>query len=388
MDKTYTQPPHRVLLGPGPSEIPPEVLRALSIPLLGHLDPVFLKIMDETQDLLKEVSQTKNELTFAMPGTGMAGMEACLINVLEPGDKYVVGIHGFFGTRLADIGRRAGADVVEVNGEWGKPLDADTMRETIEREKPQVVAFVHAETSTGVLQAPEPIVRAAHDVGAVVVMDAVTSLGGMPVKLDAWEVDACYSGAQKCIGAPPGFSPISYSPRAVEKLDKRAKPVQSFYLDLSVLRKYWGTERAYHHTAPISNAYALREALRLVVEEGLEARWDRHHHHQKALVAGLEAMGLELLVADPDHRLWGLTTVRIPTGVDDAAVRKQLLNRNNIEIGGGLGALKGKVWRIGLMGYSSTANNVLLVLAALEDAVRAQGFKPKPGAIETAQQQL
>lgn len=388
MDPKYVQPPHRVLLGPGPSEAPPEVLRALSIPLLGHLDPTFLEVMDETKALLKKVFLTENELTFAMPGTGMAAMEGCLVSLLEPGDKLVAGIHGFFGTRLADIGRRARAHVIEVNGEWGRPLDVETMRESIRREKPRVVAFVHAETSTGVLQQPEPIVEAAHQSGALVVMDAVTSLGGMPVKLDEWKIDACYSGAQKCIGAPPGFSPVSYSPRAVERLDSRKQPVQSFYLDLGLIRRYWGTERMYHHTAPISLTYALREALRLVVEEGLEARWKRHQRHQGALIAGLEAMGLELLVAAPGDRLWSLTTVRVPDGVDDAAVRKHLLARHSIEIGGGLGPLKGQVWRIGLMGYSSTANNVLLVLAALEDALRRQGFRPGPGAIEAAQKAL
>jgi alanine-glyoxylate transaminase/serine-glyoxylate transaminase/serine-pyruvate transaminase len=370
MEQKYVKPPVRILLGPGPSDVPPEVLRAMSTPLLGHLDPVFLEIMDETKSLLQEVFQTKNDLTFAMPGTGMAGMEACLVNLIEPGDKFVVGIHGFFGTRLADIARRAGAEVVEVNGDWGKPLDTQVMQATIQKEKPQVVAFVHAETSTGVLQPPQPIVEAAHDAGALVVMDAVTSLGGMPVKLDEWQVDACYSGAQKCIGAPPGFSPISYSSRAVEKLDQRKTPVQSFYLDLSLLRKYWGTDRAYHHTAPITLVYALREALRLIVEEGLEARWARHQRHQQALVEGLEAMGLELLVENPEDRLWSLTTVRIPDGVDDVAVRKQLLTDHNIEIGGGLGPLKGKVWRIGLMGYSSKINNVMLLIAALERALK------------------
>jgi alanine-glyoxylate transaminase/serine-glyoxylate transaminase/serine-pyruvate transaminase len=318
----------------------------------------------------------------------MAGMEACLVNIIEPGDKFVVAIHGFFGTRLADIGRRAGAEVTVVNCDWGKPIDVQLMQETIQQEKPQAVAFVHAETSTGVLQSPEPIVKAAHDVGALVVMDAVSSLAGVPVKLDEWGIDACYSGAQKCIGAPPGFSPISYSSRAVEKLEARKQPVQSFYLDLSLLRNYWSKDRAYHHTAPITLVYALREALRLVVEEGLEARWARHQKHQRALVAGLEAMGLDLLVENPDDRLWSLTTVHIPNGVDDAAVRKQLLEQYNIEIGGGLGPFKGKVWRIGLMGYSSKANNVVLVLAALENAMRAQGHKPNPGAVEAAQAQL
>ncbi len=388
MELKLTQAPHRILLGPGPSEAPPEVLRVMSTPLLGHLDPVYLQIMDETQDLLRKVFQTENELTFAVPGTGMSAMEACLANVLEPGDKLVVGIHGFFGTRLSEIGRRVGAEVVEVNGDWGKSLDARIMGDTIQKEKPKVVAFVHAETSTGVLQDPAPIVEAAHGVGAVVVMDAVTSLGGMPLKLDEWDIDACYSGAQKCLGAPPGASPISYGARAVEKMDARKKPLQSFYLDLSLLRKYWGTERAYHHTAPISAVYALREALRLAVEEGLEARWARHQRHQKSLVAGLEALGLKLLVEDPKLRLWSLTTVRIPDGVDDAAVRKQLLTANSIEIGGGLGPFKGQVWRIGLMGYSSTANNVFLLLAALENALRSGGFTPGAGAIEAAQKAL
>lgn len=369
-------PPRRILLGPGPSEVAPRVLRAMSVPLLGHLDPLFLELLDEAKQMLRELFQTKNELTLPLSATGSAGMEACLVNLLEPGDKLLVGIHGVFGGRMADIGRRAGAEVVEVTAEWGSPLDVDKMRTRLRHEKPQVVAFVHAETSTGVLQDPVPIVETAHEVGALVVLDAVTSLGGMPVRLDEWGIDACYSGTQKCLSAPPGLSPVSFSPSAVERLASRKSPVQSWYLDLNMIRSYWGAERLYHHTAPISMIYALREALRLVLEDGLQARWDLHRRHHLALVKGLEAMGLEMLVEKPEHRLWSLNAVRIPAGVDDLKVRRRLLDEHNIEIGGGLGPLKGRVWRIGLMGYSSHPNNVLLVLEALDAALRSEGFSP------------
>ncbi len=385
---TEFNPPHRILLGPGPSEVAPSVLRAMSAPMVGHLDPYFLGLLDETKELLRKTFQTENQLTLPLSATGSAGMEACLVNLLEPGDKFLVGIHGVFGERMADIGRRAGAKVTEVRADWGTPLDPEAIRTAIQRERPQLVAFVHAETSTGVLQAPEPIIEAAHEAGALGVLDTVTSVGGMPVRLDAWKVDACYSGTQKCLSAPPGLSPVSFAAAATERLSKRKQPVQSWYLDLNMIGSYWGAERLYHHTAPISMVYALREALRLVQEEGLDARWERHRRHHLALVAGLEAMGLSMQVANPSERLWSLNAVRIPDGVDDLAVRRRLLAQHSMEIGGGLGPLKGKIWRIGLMGYSSTANNVLLVLGALGEALRAEGFSPGSGAGSAAQAAL
>lgn len=369
----------RILLGPGPSHVDDSVLRAMSKPLIGHLDPEFLEIMDETQMMLRRVLCTENRMTFAISGTGSAGMEASIVNLVEPGDRVVVAVAGVFGLRLAELARRNGADVVTVDGEWGRPLDPGAVAEAIEAGDTKVVAVVHAETSTGVLQPLEEIIGAAHTQGALVVLDAVTSVGGHPVLLDEWGVDVCYSGTQKCLSCPPGLAPVSFNESAMARVSERQTSVRSWYLDVGLLDGYWGEDRAYHHTAPISMVFALHESLRMVLEEGLGARYERHERHHLALVAGLEAMGLQMQVTDPKHRLWSLNAVRVPDGVDEAAVRKRLLIAHGIEIGGGLGPLAGQIWRIGLMGASSTANNVLLVLGALEGALSGAAAVP-PGA--------
>ncbi len=372
--------PERVLLGPGPSTVDTRVLRAMSRPLIGHLDPEFLELMDETQEMLRQIMGTANRMTFAIAGTGSAGMEASIVNLVEPGDRVVVVVCGVFGVRLAEQARRNGADVVTVEGEWGAPVDPSAVADAIAAGDTKVVAVVHAETSTGVLQPLDEIIAAAHTQDALVVVDAVTSLGGHPVRLDDWGVDVCYSGTQKCLSCPPGLAPVSFNDRALERVKNRSTPVRSWYLDVGLLDGYWGQDRAYHHTAPISMAYALHEALSMVCEEGLEARHARHRRHHLGLVAGLEAMGMRMQVESPEHRLWSLNAVRVPEGVDEAAVRNELLMRFGIEIGGGLGPLAGQIWRIGLMGASSTENNVLLVLAALEAAMQRQGAAAASGA--------
>ncbi len=380
------EPPARVLLGPGPSTVGPRVLRAMSIPLVGHLDPSFLRIMDETKRLLQFVFQTRNELTIPISGTGSAGMEACLVNLLEPGDEAVVCINGVFGTRMADIVERCGATLVKVEAPWGRVVEPADVAAALKRSKhPKLVAIVHAETSTGAWQPIEEISRLAHDAGALLVVDTVTSLGGCPVRVDDWGIDACYSGTQKCLSCPPGLSPITFGPRALEVLRHRKTKVQSWYLDLTMIEKYWGAERVYHHTAPITMNYALYEALRIIEEEGLEPRWARHQRNHEALKAGLAAIGLAI-ASQENHQLWTLNSVRIPDGVDDARVRGALLEEFNIEIGGGLGPLKGKTWRIGLMGESSSASNVLLVLSALERVLPRCGHAVNPGAAVTAAQ--
>ena len=372
--------PHRVLLGPGPSNVHPRVLRALATPLVGHLDPAFIEMMEETKRLLRRVFQTTNDLTIPISATGSAGMEACLVNLLEPGDTAIVGVNGVFGTRMVDIVERIGAKPVAVEAPWGTTIDPDAVRRALDSErKVKVVAVVHAETSTGAWQPIEEIGRMTREAGALLVLDAVTSLGGCPVRVDDWLVDACYSGTQKCLSCPPGLSPITFGPRAVTALRARKRKVQSWYLDLSMIERYWGEERVYHHTAPISMNYALLEALRLVDEEGLERRWRRHERNHRALAAGLAGLGLAL-AAEEGRRLWMLNSVRIPDGVDDAGVRRALLNENGIEIGGGLGPLKGKTWRIGLMGESSTEGNVLLLLSALERVLPRFGHRVERGA--------
>ena len=369
----------RLLMGPGPSDVSPRVLRAMSRPLVGHLDPEFLKIMNEIQDLLRSVFQTGNSFTFPLSGTGSSGMEASVANFVEEGDPVLVGANGVFGQRIAEMVRRNGGVCTVVSAPWGEPLSEKSMLEAAEECQPGIIAVVHAETSTGVLQPLEPIREICDRFEALFLVDAVTSLGGLPVDVDSRKIDICYSGTQKCLSCPPGLAPVTFSPRAEAKLKNRTTPCKSWYLDLNLIGSYWGEDRVYHHTAPISMNYALREALKIIVEEGLEQRFNRHRHNHQALVAGVEALGMKMHV-DPNYRLWSLNTVRIPDGVDDAQVRSQLLSQFNLEIGGGLGELQGKVWRVGLMGESSRAQNVLYFLLALETCLRTQGFQCSQGA--------
>ncbi len=378
-------PPSRLLLGPGPSMVHPRVLKAMATPLLGHLDPKFLEIMNEVQALLRVAFQTQNPFTIAVSGTGSAGMEAALVNVIEPGDTVVVGVNGVFGGRMADIVGRCGAKLVRLEVPWGQVFPREAIAEALKKNAPvKAVCLVHAETSTGAQQPMEGLGKLCHDAGALLVVDTVTSLGGIPVTVDAWEADAVYSGTQKCLSCPPGLAPLTLSPRALEVVRGRKAKVQSWYLDCGMIADYWAEgKRVYHHTAPISMVYALREALRLVVEEGLEARFARHRRHSAAVMAGLATLGCAPQ-AQEGHRLASLNCVTAPAGVDEGAVRKALLNEFDIEIGGGLGPLAGKVWRVGLMGESSTQANVLAVLAALEQALRKQGKKVEPGVATAA----
>lgn len=368
---TYTDlnPSPRILLGPGPSMVSPRVLRAMATPLLGHLDPQFLELMSEVQNLLRYVFQTQNELTIPVSGTGSAGMETALCNLIEPGDQVLVAINGYFGERMFEMAGRYGARVDRLERPWGEVFDPGEIEAALKGNHYKLVALVHAETSTGALQPGiADIAAAAHRHGALLVLDTVTSLGGLPVEIDAWDVDIAYSGTQKCLSAPPGLAPLTVSPRTREAMMKRKTPVGNWYLDLTLLSKYWGHERTYHHTAPISMVYALREALRIAAEEGLEARFARHRANAELLWEGLEELDLPLLVPLA-HRLPTLTTPQVPPAVDDAMVRRRLLDEYNIEIAGGFGPLKGKVWRIGLMGFSSRRENVALLLAALRQVL-------------------
>ncbi len=361
----------RVLLGPGPSMVHPRVLRAMAAPIVGHLDPYFLRLMDRTQELLRYVFQTKNELTIPISGTGSAAMEAAVANFIEPGDRALVCINGYFGHRLTDMIQRYGGEISTIHRSWGEVFTPQEVKEALTIQRADVVAIVHAETSTGAKQPLGDIAKVVHDHGGILIVDAVTSLGGIPVNVDEVGIDVCYSGTQKCLSVPPGLGPITVSPRAEEKLRKRKSIVSNWYLDLNMVQKYWGVERTYHHTAPISANYGLYEGLRVIAEEGLEPRWERHRENAELLWEGLEDLGLTLHVP-MEIRLEPLTTVRIPDGVDDLKVRKQLLNDYNIEIAGGLGELKGIVWRIGLMGYSSSVGNVLLLLSALKRILSKQ----------------
>jgi len=326
--------------------------------------------MDELRQMLRSVFRTENELTMPMSGTGSAGMETCMVNLLEPGDRVLVGVNGVFGTRMAEVARRCGAEVTEVAGEWGRAFDADALRAGAEHDRYDLVAVVHAETSTGVLQPIPPVRALADDLGALLLIDCVTSLAGHAVEIDGWGVDAAYSGTQKCLSCPPGLAPVTFSARAVERMRARKHPVQSWYLDLSLIQGYWGEERSYHHTAPINMLYGLHEALRLVLEEGLDARFERHRRHSEMLCEGLAGLGLAPRVPELE-RLTPLTTIAIPDGVDDAAVRGHLLRHYGLEIGGGLGPMKGNTWRVGLMGAGSTERNVKLCLAALGEALQS-----------------
>lgn len=371
--------PVRTLLGPGPSNVHPRVLRAMTAPVIGHLDPRFLALMDETMELLRFVFQTTNTITFALPGTGSAGMEAALVNLIEPGDGVIVGVNGYFGERLCEMASRHGAEVKRVEAAWGQIIDPDQIERALAGRRAKLVAIVHAETSTGVLQPIRPIAEACQRHGALLVVDAVTSLGGSPVAPDEWGADVCFSCTQKGLSCPPGLAPITVNDRAVAVAGARRSSVQSWYLDLSLITRYWGKDRLYHHTAPISMLYALREALCLVHEEGLEPRWHRHKTLSDALVAGLLALGLQILAPEA-YRAPTLTVVRIPERIPDIEVRKALLSEHSLEIGGGLGALKGKVWRVGLMGESCNQANVLLVLSALESALVRHGWRCEKGA--------
>jgi len=341
----------------------------MSMPLLGHLDPVFVKMMEEIKAMLRAVFITKNEMTFPVSGTGSAGMEFCFVNLIEPGDEVVIGVNGVFGARMVDVAERCGARVTKVEAPWGRIIEPSQIADAVKARKPKLVAIVHAETSTGALTPVEEISKIAHSAGAIMVLDTVTSLGGCPVRIDDWKIDAVYSGTQKCLSCPPGLSPVSLSPRAMEVATKRSKKVQSWYLDVNLLASYWGQERVYHHTAPITMNYALHEALRLVLVEGLEKRSKRHQQNHELLKKGLGELGLSL-GSQKGHQLWQLNAVTVPEGADEAGVRKALLNEYGIEIGAGLGPMKGKIWRIGLMGETSKPENVHRVLGALKDLLQ------------------
>lgn len=360
-------------MGPGPSEVHPRVLRAMSTPLVGHLDPSFVEIMDDVQELLRYTFRTDNQWTIPVSGTGSAAMEAAIGNVVEPGDTMLVPTNGYFGGRMASMAERAGGEVVEVDAPWGEPLDPDDVADALAEYDPDVFGFVHAETSTGVRQPDVPeLTAAAHDHDALVVADTVTSLGGVELRVDEWDVDVAYSGPQKCLSCPPGASPLTLNDRAMDKVLSREEPARSWYLDLSLLEGYWGDERAYHHTAPITNVYALREALRLVAEEGIENRWERHRKVAGALKAGVEAMGLEMNAPD-DYWLPSLNAVRVPDGVTDTDVTDYLVDQYDLEIATGLGDLDGDIFRIGCMGYSARPETVSYLMGALGDALDTQG---------------
>ena len=380
----YTEPRDRLLLGPGPSNVNPRVIRAMTMPLMGYLDPTFLKVMDEVSELLRQAFRTSNALTLAVSGTGTSGMEATLVNLLEPGDSVVVGINGLFGVRLADIATRCGASVTTVNAEWGQTLDPAAVDQAMsEAGQVKLLAVVHVETSTGVVQPLPPLAEVAHRHGALFLVDAVTSLGGVDLRVDEWGIDACYSATQKCLGAPPGLSPVTLSQRAVDTVTGRETPVQSFYLDLLQLQRYWITDRTYHHTASMPMIYALREALVMAMEEGLDARHRRHQRNADALKAGLAELGMRP-VAAAENQASPLTAALVPEGLDEAKVRRALLSEYGIEIGGGFGPLAGKIWRIGLMGESSQGSHVLTLLHALESLLAREGMERAAGAAVAA----
>jgi alanine-glyoxylate transaminase/serine-glyoxylate transaminase/serine-pyruvate transaminase len=360
--------PSRLLLGPGPSNAHPAVLQAMNTSPVGHLDPAFLALMDEIQSLLRYVWQTENPLTIAVSGTGTAAMEATIANAVEPGDVVLIGVAGYFGNRLVDMAGRYGADVRTITKPWGQVFNLDELQTALKTHRPTILALVHAETSTGARQPLEGVADLCDEFGTLLLVDSVTSLGGVPLFLDTWGVDLAYSCSQKGLGCPPGASPFTMSPRAVEKLQQRQTKVANWYLDMLLLGKYWGAERTYHHTAPINLYYALREALRLLAEEGLANSWQRHQKNVEYLWEGLENLGLSMHV-EQEYRLPTLTTVCIPTGVDGKAIARQLLNEHNIEIGGGLGELAGKVWRVGLMGFNSRKESVDQLLAALRQVL-------------------
>ena len=380
------QPPQKVLLGPGPSTVHPRVLQALSLPVMGHLDPTFFQVMDDVCEMLRKVFHTTNFMTVPISSTGTGAMETACANIIEPGDSMLVCRNGYFGIRLADIAERCGATVHVMDTPWGKAVDPQMLKDELKKHPGlKAVGVVHAETSTGVLSDMKELVDVIHESGALAIVDAVTSLGGHEVRMDDWGIDVCYSATQKCLGAPPGLAPISLSPAAMDVVAKRPSKVQSFYFNLKDLEAYWNQTRAYHHTSPINMTYALREALRMMMEEGQENRINRHARVAAALRAGAEALGLSLL-AEEGHRLNPLTTLSIPQGIEDAKVRRALLNGYDIEIGGGLGEFAGKAWRVGLMGESARERNVFALLSALETILSKEGYEVAFGASLSAAQ--
>ncbi|MFN8356933.1 MAG: alanine--glyoxylate aminotransferase family protein [Spirosomataceae bacterium] len=361
-------PPTRLLMGPGPSDAHPRVLKAMASPLIGHLDPAFVQMMDEIKSMIQQTFRTQNQLTFVVSAPGSAGMETCLVNLLEPGDECIICVNGVFGSRMVDIAQRCGATVHQVTNEWGKVTEPTQVKKALEAcPSPKLVALVHAETSTGALQPLEEISDLVHNAGALLVVDAVTSFCGVPLEVDKWNIDAIYTGTQKCLSAPPGLSPVSFSDAAVKALENRKTKVQSWFLDLTMVKNYWsGAKRAYHHTGPISSIFALHEALNIVLEEGLENRWARHQVIHQHLKTELEKRGFRFVVEEP-YRLPNLNSVYLPEGYDEATLRSALLEQYNIEVGAGLGAFAGKIWRIGIMGESATKNHVNALMGALDE---------------------
>ncbi len=366
--------PLRRLMGPGPLDVHPRVYKALSSPVIGYMDPVYLKVLDRIGELLPPVFGQKSGVTNAMPGTGSSGMEAAVANLLEPGDRVLVCVHGYFGDRVRQMAERQEAEITVLEEDWGNPIDPQRVEDALKQGPYKLMTVVHAETSTGVLQPMDDIARLAKEYDTMLLLDTVSSLGGIEIKVDKWGVDVCFSCSQKCIGCPPGLAPITFSDRAVEMVKNRKSAVRSWYLDLSLIEKYWGNERVYHHTSSSTLNYALLEALLLIHEEGLHVRFTRHLKNHKALVAGIEALGLKMLVDEP-YRLPTLNTVVIPEGVDDLKLRRYLLEKFKLDIGGGFGSLAGKVWRVGLMGYSSSADNVLFFIPTISRALAVQGIK-------------
>jgi alanine-glyoxylate transaminase / serine-glyoxylate transaminase / serine-pyruvate transaminase len=373
-------PPMRLMMTPGPSSVDPRVYRALSAPIVGHLDPWFKTCMDETQVLMRQVFQTENRVTMPLSASGSGGIEAAVMNTLEQGEEAIICVNGYFSERMYEIALRTPAKVIKVEAPYGRAVDPADVRKAGSGRKIKIVGFAHGETSSGVVTALDPYRKVADELGALLVVDTVASLAAEPMHVDKQRLDIVFSGSQKALSAPPGMSPITISPRAEEVLRNRKTKVQSWYFDLTTAMNYWGKDRLYHHTPPISLIYALREAMRLTIEEGLEVRWERHRINQQALIAGLEAMNLQLLVKNPQERLVTVTPVMIPAGVDDIKYRNQLLDEFNIEIAGGIGPLKGKIWRLGLMGYCAQRANVLLLLAAMEHVLDAQGAQVPGGA--------
>ena len=373
-------PPARLMMTPGPSCMDPRVYRAMSAPLVGHLDPWFTEMMNDVQILLRRVFQTKNRVTYPISASGSGGIEAAVLNVLEEGDECIVCVNGMFSERMAVIAERSPAKVIRVEGQLGRTVDPEDVRRAGKGKKIKFVGLAHGETSTGVVQPLESYRKVADELGALLIVDTVASLAGIPLDVDRERIDICFSGTQKAISAPPGMSPITINSRVEDLMRARKTPVESWYFDFTPIMTMWGSERTYHHTPPVSLIYGLREALRIVLEEGLEARWERHQRNQQALIAGIDAMELELFVANPADRLVTVTAVKIPSGLEDGKVRRQLLDEFNIEIAGGIGKTKGHIWRIGLMGYSSQNTNVLLFLAALEKVLLDQGRRVPAGA--------